>query len=169
MREASRPRMRELDRASRFPHPPDEICEIVGRQRFSADQQRRPVINEADAYEVAHDIVGQLRIQRRSDRQPDLMHEQCVAVRRRRRDLAGADRSAGAADILDDDLLAECAAHAFGNEPGISIGGTARRVGDHNRDIAAGVGIGGSTMDRGAQQRERKAAGKHQPFHPTLP
>ena len=60
-----------------------------------------------------------------------------VAVRRRARDAADRDAAAGAADVLDDDRLAEDRPHLLGHDARDDIGRAARRERHHQRDLLA--------------------------------
>ena len=69
-----------------------------------------------------------------------------VAVGRRAREPADADRAAGAADILDNHRLAERRAHFVGHDPRGDVGRSARRERHDQRDRTRGkiVGVRGS-------------------------
>ena len=57
-----------------------------------------------------------------------------VAIGRRLRHARGADHAAGAADVLDDDLLAQHLGQPLGDNAGEHIGAAAGRKAHHQRD-----------------------------------
>ena len=84
-----------------------------------------------------------------------MVEEQRVAIRIGAGDAAGAKRSAGAADILDDDLLAEILGHGFGDEAGDGIGRAAGREGNDDGDRAIGIAL---CAGAGCGERERRGS-----------
>ena len=58
-----------------------------------------------------------------------------VAIGRGARDAADRDAAAGAADVLDDDRLAERRPHALGHDARGDIGRAARRERNDERDL----------------------------------
>ena len=88
-------------------HVGDQLLQVVRRQAVAPDQHERQVDGEHDRDEIGGGIVGRLFEQglvlseriRPSD-------DDGVAVRSGACRARGADRAAGAADVLDDDLLA---------------------------------------------------------------
>ena len=100
-------------------------------------------------------VVGELAVERGAGRHADMVEQQRVAVGLGLGDAAGAERAAGAADILDDDLLAEVLAHRFGDEAGHRIGRAAGRERHDHGDGAVGIGLG-----VGHGRREREQYGK---------
>ena len=71
-----------------------------------------------------------------------MMQEQRIAVRLRLRDATGAQRAAGTADILDDDLLAEILRHGFRDEARHRVGRATGRKRHHDSDGAFRIGLG---------------------------
>jgi hypothetical protein len=55
-------------------------------------------------------------------------HQQAVAIGRRARDRLGADVAAGAAAVVDDDLLAELPAQFEGDDAADDVGRAVRRI-----------------------------------------
>ena len=73
-------------------------------------------------------LYGDLRIDRRVGRGGrDRRHAERVAVRRRARDLGGADRAAAAGLVVDDQRLAERPVDLLGDDAGDDVGGAAGR------------------------------------------
>ncbi len=81
------------------------------------DQRDRQVGDHADRFEILFRIEAGLRIERRIDRdRAGVPEQQRVAVRRRGLDRAGAERAAGAAAIVDHELLLERRAELVGDD-----------------------------------------------------
>ena len=81
------------------------------------------------------------------------MEQQRIAVGRGLGDLVGADRAAGAADILDHHALAEPFAQALGEQPRQHVGGGAGRERHHDADGAGREYVAlRSPADAAAQQ-----------------
>ncbi|MCY1242233.1 hypothetical protein D9M72_551830 [compost metagenome] len=97
-----------------------------------------------------------------------MMQKHGVAIRIGLGDAAGAKRPAGAADVLDDDLLTEILGHGFSHKTRDGIGrATGRERHDHG-DRAFGIGlcIGGNGEKRqGGNSAEQGIQG----FHLFLP
>ena len=97
---------------------------------------------QADRLEVLLAVVGQRLVERDVDRQrAHVGEQQRVAVGRRLRGLVDADRAAGAADILDDELLAERLAHRWHEHAGQRVGRTAGRERHDHGDGLGGIGL----------------------------
>ena len=82
-----------------------------------------------------------------------------VAVGRRARDPADADGAAGAGRVLDDDGLAERAAHALGHDAGDGVGRTAGRERHDHGDRPRRIGLrvrGGDASKRGERDRKQR-------------
>src|SRR5262249_45204227 len=87
---------------------------------------------------------------------------QRVAVWLGARDLAGAERRAGAGLVLDHDHGVEPGLDLVGDQPAKQVGGAARRIGHDHPDVAAGIGV----------LRRRWSRGQHEPAantHHRLP
>ena len=85
-----------------------------------------------------------------------MVEEERVTVRIGGGDTAGAQRAAGAADILDDHLLAEHLGHRLRDQPGHGVGRPARGERHHHGDGALGVGL---RPGRCGQQDESRGEG----------
>ena len=85
--------------------------------------------DHADGHEVGLDVVVELRVHRRRDRVVHRAHEQRVAVGCGARGHAGADRAAGAALVVDDELPAQVLGQHRGQRPREGIGAAAGREG----------------------------------------
>jgi hypothetical protein len=78
--------------------------------------------------------------------------------------LVDADRAATAADILDDELLAERLAHALAQDTGQSVGRTARRERHDHGNRLAGIGLrhgAGWHSEAGDHSRHEHCASFH--------
>ena len=76
------------------------------------------------------------------------MQQHGIAVGRGTGGAAGSDHAAGAADVLDDELLAERLRHAVLDDARDRIGGAAGRERHHQRDRTAGIGLRRCTTKR---------------------
>jgi hypothetical protein len=84
----------------------DEFANRMGGRRIGHHHDVGNNREQTDRREVVERIVAGGRIERRVDRQIRRAEQERVAVRRRVGRLVGADIAAGAAAVLDDDLLA---------------------------------------------------------------
>jgi hypothetical protein len=94
----------------------DQLGERTGGKARMHHDQVRGRGDDADRVEVLARIVAEVLDEagRRPNRRAG-HHQQRVAVGRGLRDRAGRDRAAGAAAVVDDDLLAEDFAHLVGD------------------------------------------------------
>ena len=91
--------------------------------------------DQADRGEILARIVTGVGVERRVDRErAGAAEDQRVAVRCTPRHGPRGDRAAGAAAVLDDDLLAQRLAHFVGDDTGHGIVAASRGVGDHQHD-----------------------------------
>ena len=119
----------------------DQPLQIGRLEVLAGDDGHRHLGDEADIFEGVQRVVCELPVQRRAGRHADVMEEQRIAVRLGVGDAAGAQRAAGAADILDDDLLAEILRHGFRDEARDRVGRAAGRKRHHNGDGAFRIGL----------------------------
>ena len=85
-----------------------------------------------------------------------------VAVRRALRHRAGADGAAGAAAVVDDDLLAEDLAHLVGDGAADDRGRAAGRERDDQRDRPVRIGLRGGRSERAADRQRGQDRGQRQ-------
>ena len=90
----------------------------------------RVLAEQRDRHEVGHRIVVQRRIEHRHDRQRRRAEQHGVAVGRGMGRGVVGDVAAGAALVLDDDLLAPHLRQAAGGDAGGGVGAAARREAD---------------------------------------
>jgi hypothetical protein len=123
---------------------------------------------------VVEHVVLQVLVEGRRGGLADMPDDKAVAVGRRLGDAGDADGAARATDVLDDDLLAERAAHGLADEPGHGVGGPAGAGRHDDGDGLVGKALrcratGGGRKSQG--QREGMANGSHVlhslkfPFH----
>ena len=141
----------------------DQLGERVHAEARAHQQHRGRIRDAADLHEVAHRIVGQLRIDRGRDRQRDVGEQQRVAVRLRAHDRLRAGGAARAAAVLDDDRLAELLGQFVGEQPRRDIGeGAGReRHDDADRPVRpVGLSEGASACHKGAKScaKEQRAS-----------
>jgi hypothetical protein len=125
----------ERDLAGVCLHPGDKPLQIVRRQRLSGDHELRIDGDQPDRLEILLQIVVQ-GIDDAADVGIPLADVDRVAVGRRTRDAPDCDAASGAADVFDDDRLAEQRPHLLGHDTPGHIGGSAWREWDDDRDLA---------------------------------
>ncbi len=114
--------------------PSDELAEVLCRQAGIDDDHVGIAGDQRDRIEVLHHIVWQ-----RVDRAVEHMgaeepHGDCVAVRCRPGDAAGADSPRGAGHVFNDDGLPERNPHRLGQDARQCIERPACRQRHHDRD-----------------------------------
>ena len=102
--------------------PGDEVFQIFRRHRVLADDQHRIGRQQHHRFKVRHHVVRQRQHGRVEHEVLGVAEDDGVAVGRGAGDPADADAAAGAAQVLDDDRLAETRAHVLGNKPRQRIG-----------------------------------------------
>ena len=146
-------------------HVGHELGEVLGRQVLLDDEHHGIGAAEADRIEVLQAVVGQRFVERDVDRQrAHVGEQQRVAVRRGLGGLVDTDRAAGAADIFDDELVAERLAHALPQHAGQRIGRAARGERHDHGDGLAGIGLrhgAGWQGEAGGQGRHQHCASVH--------
>ena len=120
--------------------------------------------DQADRREILARVVADIRIERRIDRvRAGAAEAERVAVGRGLRDLARRDRAAGAALVLDHDLLAERLAHLLGDDARHHVvaaaGGVRNDQGDRPRRIVL--------RRRAGRREQRETEGGDTIFHTT--
>jgi hypothetical protein len=119
-----------------------ELLEGLGRQVLLGDQHHRVGAAEANRLEILLAVVGQRLVERDVDRERAHMGEaQRVSIGSGARDLGDADRAAGAADILNDHLLAQRLAHALAEDARQGVGGAAGRERHDHGDRLVRIGL----------------------------
>ena len=148
----------ELGVAGILLHPGDQRFEIVRRQRLLGDQKLRIVRDQPDRLEIGLQIVIEI-VDDAADMGVPLADVDGVAVGRGAREPPDADRAAGAADILDDDRLAEERSHPVGDDAPGHVGRAARRERHDQGDRAGGkvLRVNGSN---GGNKRQRECNDK---------
>ncbi len=106
------------------------------------DEAADDVADAADRIEALDRIVGGLAQGRHHRQRRVGRQEKVVAVGRRLRCRLGADHAAGAAAVLDHELLAEGLAEFVGPGTPDRVGGAARRIGQDDLDRALGPALG---------------------------
>ena len=130
---------------------------IVGARHVVVDQQhQRRLARLGDRPEVGLRIVGTGRHDGLAQHEQARIEQDRVAVGIGAPHRLGAHGARGAADILDDDLLAELVRQPLGGDAAQPVGAAARRIGhDHLQRL---VGIGPLTESR-AEGRRREQRG----------
>ena len=110
------------------------------RHRRMHQHDQRAGRDQADRREILARVVADIGIERRIDRErAGAAEHERVAVGRGLRDRARRDRAAGAAAVLDHDLLAERLAHLLGDDARHHVVAAAGRVGHDQRDRPVGI------------------------------
>ena len=135
--------MREAHFARLGLHVGDEVRQRGGRKAFAAHQDHGHVAGQRDGFQVAPHIESELAVERGCRGNAHVVQQQGVAVGLGACDAAGADGATGAAQVLDDDLLAQVARHGLGQHAGQHVGGASGRVGNDDGDGLVGEGLGG--------------------------
>jgi hypothetical protein len=124
-------------------------------------------------------IVGHLPVQGGRGRHADVVDEQRVAVGCRLGDLGGAQRSAGATDVVDDDGLAlELLRQRDTEVAGDLVGGTAGSKRHDDADGLVGIGLDGDghgdrgqggedLLHRDLQRWEQQGSGRLRTYKPS--
>src|SRR6516164_4598483 len=118
----------------------------------------------SDRDEILFSVEPGLRIQRHGYCHCRIVQQHRVAVGRGAGGAGGADRAAGAADVLDDDLLAERFRHAVLHDARDRIGRAAGRKRRHQRNRMARIGLRRarlSCQDRRSEDQRRERAREH--------
>ena len=152
--------MGDLGVLSGLLHPAHQLGDVVRRQRRTPRKGRRRGIDEPDADEILFGVEAEVRVERHARRKRHLMQQHGIAVGRGAGGTAGGDHAAGAADVLDDDLLAERLRHAVLDDARDRIGRAAGRERHHERDRTAGIGLrccSAGWEDRCGEKRRRAA------------
>ena len=137
----------------------DELLEVGGRQAVAGHKNDRLRVDQANRLEILQRLVGEVRHQgdRRGVRS-NVAEAQRVAVRCGARDAGGAGRAAGAADILDHELLSESlrenVRHDAPGDIGGAAGGERHDQGAGTRRIALRLG-GGDAGQHGSETASR--------------
>jgi hypothetical protein len=122
--------------------PRDQLLEIVGRHRFASDDEERLRRDQADRFEVLHQVIPEGIDRTGGDVGAPFADSDRIAVRRRAGDTAFADGAAGARRILDHDGLAEHLAHALRHDARDHIGRAAYAVWHHHSDRTRRIALG---------------------------
>jgi len=110
----------------------DELGEIADGQIVARDQERGLIRDQHYRREIGREIVERIFVERLVDGVGAAAENELVAVRRRLRHARGADHSSGAADVLDDHLLAQNLGEAPAEDASEHIGAPAGREWDHH-------------------------------------
>ncbi len=130
-----------------------ELRHRLGGKIIARGDHRRGVRGEADRLEVLRGIVFEIRREhRRGHVRSHAAGEQGVAVRRCGGDARAAERAAGAADILDHQLVAERPAHMVGDDARHHVARPAGRERHHHGDGARRIALCRSRYRRGRQE-----------------
>src|SRR6188472_4296746 len=122
-----------------------------------------------DELEVLEGVVSHLLEEDRIDREAVDVEQDGVAVRRRLRDLHGADAAARAADVLDIELLAELIGELLHDEPCENVGRTAGRERHHHAYRPCWIRLRPSDARSARQYRARRQKGATRKLHGICP
>ena len=111
--------------------------------------------DNADGYEILH-RVERLLVEPGVDRVGDGNDQKRISVGRRFCRKVGADDTAGAAAVIDEDLLAQSLAELIGDDAPDHVVAAAGRERDDHADRAARIVVRGQCRRREGRQREQK-------------
>src|SRR5580692_625735 len=150
----------------------DEFRDRLGRKRRIDRHDQRRALDAGDRRDIAREAEIEIGVERGIDRARGSREQQRVAVGGRMRDRGGADIGAGAAAVLDDDLLADALRQRLSDEARNDVEGAAGRNRDDQmhrpRRIGLRAGDTGQRRKRGDAgcQTQKSTAGKlHVFFH----
>jgi hypothetical protein len=117
------------------------ILQIAGGEILTRDQERGLIRNQHHWREIGGEIVERIFVKRLVDGIGPAAEHELIAVRSRLRDARRAHHSAGAADILDDHLLAQNLGQPPPDDAPEHVGAAASRERDHHGQRAAGPAL----------------------------
>jgi len=137
-----------------------QLLHAVGFELRAGDEDEIDLGDDADRYEIAQRIVGEVGIKIGIDHQIGVdRHEQGVAVGRGAGDLCGREPAIGAGLVLDDHRLAHRVAQAIPQRARDQVDRATRRLGKDEADRLGWIGlIGGRAPARRRDQREQRQA-----------
>ena len=122
-------------------HPRDQLRQRVGFEGLAPDQHQRIGVDHGDRQEILLGVERQRLVERHVGRDLQIVDEQGVAVGRRARDALAGDVGAAAADVLDDEVLAELGRELRADLPRHLVGRAARRIGHDDGDRPRRIGL----------------------------
>ena len=142
----------------------DELLQVRNRQILARDQHHRLLGNQHDGSKIGHKVVERILVERLIDGIGSAAEHELIAVRRRLRHPGRPHHSAGAADVLDHNLLAQDLGEARGKDPPEHIRApTGRKADDH----AHGTGrpaLGNGRPAPHAAAKQRSGNANHDPM-----
>jgi len=141
----------------------DHVAQRLRRQARARHHDRGRLDRERHRHEVLERIVRQLRVQGGGDHVRAVGEHERVPVRRRLGDLRGADRAAGAAAILDHELVGELLRQLLRDGPRGDVGQSAGRERHHDADR---LGRPGALRERRGRGEQASDGGEQQPCGP---
>ena len=118
----------------------EELLEVLGRGVLLGDDRLRRVVGDADLLEAGRRVVLEVGVERGRRRlRAHVADAEGVAIGRRRGDARHARRAAGAADVLDHQLLAQRARHVLAEDARDDVGGPAGRERHDHVDRLIGI------------------------------
>ena len=136
----------------------DQLLQGIHRRALRHHQHQLGIHQRGDRHEVAHQLVGPIRIERLDGGLGRRDHQQGVAVGRGFRGLRGADDGAGAGAVLHHDRLTERLAQLLAERAGEHVGRPARAERHDHADGAVRIVLRGSRKREGRKHDERQDA-----------
>ncbi len=134
-------------------HPGRELGLRVRGERLSRRQHQRIVVDHPDRREILLGVERQRLVERDVGRKLQIGDVERVAVGRRARDALACDVCAAAADVLDDEVLAELGGEFRRKLARHQVGRPAGRVGHDDGDGPRRIGL--RLRGRGAEQHRQ--------------
>ena len=138
-------------------HPGDQLRQRLGFEGLAPDQHQRVGVDHGDRQEILLGVERQRLVERHVRRDLQIVDEQRVAVGRRARDALAGDVGAAAADVLDDEVLAELGRELGRDLPRHLVGRAAGRIGHDDGDRPRRIGLrvrGGDASECCERDRE---------------
>ena len=154
-----------LHRVAPLPQRRDEFLQVLCGEILPRDNDCRGMGGEADRHEVGDGIVFEVRRQHRScDMRAHRRGKQRIAVGCGSRDARAADRATGAADVLDDDGLAQDLRHLVGDDARHDVAGAAGRERHDHRDRPGGIVLRACLPGNAGQYHGNRASSPNASF-----
>src|SRR6516162_7182623 len=117
-------------------HPSGKLCERICRERFTAYDHQRAVIDKTNSDQILFHVKWRFGEQRNVGGERQLIDKNRISVSGCAGDAASPDHAATPTNILDEDTLAERAPHVLSDQACRHIGASASRIGHDDGDIS---------------------------------
>ena len=147
----------------------DELGQRADRKVLARDQDARGIRDQRHRLEIGHRVVRRLFVEGRDLAEyGEAGEQQRIAVGRRLGDPVRTGHAAGAADILDDELLMQQLAHARCEDSRLRVVRAARGIGHHESHRPHRPILGVTGADGAEGRRDGNREGKRECSHPRM-